>query len=159
MVDELRVRKGKTVQSAQSKRQEREDFSTVVPGVTSRSAEDWFVEPGARTPDTLPDPLAIDPNDLTPLPTDNSAVSPLSLLFGAAEDGELSWQDQALCAQTDPEAFFPEKGGSTREAKRVCASCDVRSDCLEYALANDERFGIWGGMSERERRRLKKQVV
>ena len=159
MVDELSVRKGKTVQSAQSKRQEREDFSTVVPGVTSRSAEDWFVEPGARTPDTLPDPLAIDPNDLTPLPTDNSAVSPLSLLFGAAEDGELSWQDQALCAQTDPEAFFPEKGGSTREAKRVCASCDVRSDCLEYALANDERFGIWGGMSERERRRLKKQVV
>ncbi|AZL07577.1 WhiB family transcriptional regulator [Brevibacterium aurantiacum] len=101
----------------------------------------------------------MDPNDLTPLPTDNSAVSPLSLLFGAAEDGELSWQDQALCAQTDPEAFFPEKGGSTREAKRVCASCDVRSDCLEYALANDERFGIWGGMSERERRRLKKQVV
>lgn len=158
MGDGPRVRKGKTVQSAQSKRQEREDFSTV-PGVTSRSAEDWFVEPGARTPDTLPDPLAIDPNDLTPLPTDNSAVSPLSLLLGAAEDGELSWQDQALCAQTDPEAFFPEKGGSTREAKRVCASCDVRSDCLEYALANDERFGIWGGMSERERRRLKKRVV
>lgn len=159
MVGELSVRKGKTVQSAQSKRQEREDLSTVAPGVTSRSAEDWFVEPGVRTPDTLPDPLAIDPNDLTPLPTDNSAVSPLSLLFGAGEDGELSWQDQALCAQTDPEAFFPEKGGSTREAKRVCASCDVRSDCLEYALANDERFGIWGGMSERERRRLKKQVV
>ena len=159
MVGELSVRKGKTVQSAQSKRQEREDFSTVVPGVTSRSAEDWFVEPGARTPDTLPDPLAFDANDLTPLPTDNSAVSPLSLLFGAAEDGELSWQDQALCAQTDPEAFFPEKGGSSREAKRVCASCDVRSDCLEYALANDERFGIWGGMSERERRRRTKQVV
>ena len=112
-----------------------------------------------RTPETLPDPLAVDPSDLTPLQPDNSAVSPLSLLLGAAEDGELSWQDQALCAQTDPEAFFPEKGGSTREAKRVCASCDVRSECLEYALANDERFGIWGGMSERERRRLKKKVV
>nr|WP_278189739.1 WhiB family transcriptional regulator [Brevibacterium sp. ZH18] len=159
VVDVLSVRKGKTVQSAQSKRQELEEYSAV-PGVTSRRAEDWFVEPGSRTPDTLPDPLAIDPNDLTPLPTDNSAVSPLSLLLGAAgDDGELSWQDQALCAQTDPEAFFPEKGGSTREAKRVCASCDVRSECLEYALANDERFGIWGGMSERERRRLKKRVV
>ncbi|HJA61759.1 WhiB family transcriptional regulator [Brevibacterium sp. SMBL_HHYL_HB1] len=83
----------------------------------------------------------------------------MSLLLGAADDGELAWQDQALCAQTDPEAFFPEKGGSTREAKRVCASCEVRSECLEYALANDERFGIWGGMSERERRRLKKKVV
>ena len=47
---------------------------------------------------------------------------------------ETSWQERALCAQTDPEAFFPEKGGSTREAKRVCGSCDVRVECLEYAL-------------------------
>ena len=72
---------------------------------------------------------------------------------------ELAWQEQALCAQTDPEAFFPEKGGSTREAKRVCLSCDVRTDCLEYALEQDERFGIWGGLSERERRRLKKRAI
>ncbi|UGQ09537.1 WhiB family transcriptional regulator [Yinghuangia sp. ASG 101] len=72
---------------------------------------------------------------------------------------ELSWQERALCAQTDPESFFPEKGGSTREAKKVCFSCEVRDECLEYALANDERFGIWGGLSERERRRLKKRVV
>ena len=61
----------------------------------------------------------------------------------------------SLCAETDPEAFFPEKGGSTREAKRVCVRCDVRAECLEYALANDERFGIWGGLSERERRRIR----
>jgi WhiB family redox-sensing transcriptional regulator len=69
------------------------------------------------------------------------------------------WQERALCAQTDPEAFFPEKGGSTREAKRICASCDVRAQCLEYALAFDERFGIWGGLSERERRKLKRGAV
>ncbi len=69
------------------------------------------------------------------------------------------WKDRALCAETDPEAFFPEKGGSTREAKRVCVSCDVRAECLDFALGNDERFGIWGGLSERERRRLKKRVV
>lgn len=68
------------------------------------------------------------------------------------------WQERALCAQTDPEAFFPEKGGSTREAKRICASCEVRSECLEYALAHDERFGIWGGLSERERRRIKRRA-
>jgi WhiB family redox-sensing transcriptional regulator len=73
-----------------------------------------------------------------------------------AEIDEMGWHERALCAQTDPEAFFPEKGGSTREAKRVCGSCDVRVDCLEYALSNDERFGIWGGLSERERRRLKR---
>lgn len=75
------------------------------------------------------------------------------------DDGILAWQDRALCAQTDPEAFFPEKGGSTREAKRVCSSCEVRTECLEYALAHDERFGIWGGLSERERRKLKRRAV
>lgn len=68
------------------------------------------------------------------------------------------WQDRALCAQTDPEAFFPEKGGSTREAKRICLGCEVRDECLDYALAHDERFGIWGGLSERERRRLKRGI-
>lgn len=64
------------------------------------------------------------------------------------------WQERALCAQTDPEAFFPEKGGSTREAKQVCLGCEVKAECLEYALARQERFGVWGGLSERERRRL-----
>ena len=72
------------------------------------------------------------------------------------EEGALAWQTDALCAQTDPEAFFPEKGGSTRDAKRICASCEVRAQCLQYALANDERFGIWGGLSERERRRVRR---
>ncbi|ANE03396.1 WhiB family transcriptional regulator [Corynebacterium crudilactis] len=76
-------------------------------------------------------------------------------LFGAVEQ---EWQEQALCAQTDPEAFFPEKGGSTREAKRICQGCPVRDDCLEFALEHDERFGIWGGLSERERRRLKREI-
>ncbi|GLZ38491.1 WhiB family transcriptional regulator [Actinokineospora sp. NBRC 105648] len=75
------------------------------------------------------------------------------------ETDEQEWQERALCAQTDPEAFFPEKGGSTREAKRICLGCEVRSECLEYALAHDERFGIWGGLSERERRKLKKRAV
>lgn len=71
------------------------------------------------------------------------------------DDDLLSWQDGALCAQTDPEVFFPEKGGSPRDAKKICASCDVRSECLEYALVTNERFGVWGGLSERERRKLK----
>ena len=79
-------------------------------------------------------------------------------VFPLDVEEELRWQDRALCAQTDPEAFFPEKGGSTREAKRICTTCPVRNECLEYALGNDERFGIWGGLSERERRRLKRRV-
>ena len=83
----------------------------------------------------------------------------LSLFATVDDDGPMGWQERALCAQTDPEAFFPEKGGSTREAKKVCTGCEVRAECLEYALANDERFGIWGGLSERERRKLKRRVV
>ncbi|MCL2794571.1 MAG: WhiB family transcriptional regulator [Microbacteriaceae bacterium] len=76
------------------------------------------------------------------------------------DDAEvLTWQSDALCAQTDPEAFFPEKGGSTRDAKKICTSCEVRAQCLEYALQNDERFGIWGGLSERERRKLRRRAV
>lgn len=75
------------------------------------------------------------------------------------DEGILGWLDRGLCMQTDPEAFFPEKGGSVREGKKVCIGCDVRGECLEYALANDERFGIWGGLSERERRKLKKRAV
>jgi len=75
-----------------------------------------------------------------------------------AEDNSLAWQADSLCAQTDPEAFFPEKGGSTRDAKKICSSCEVKSQCLEYALGNDERFGIWGGLSERERRKLRKRA-
>jgi WhiB family transcriptional regulator, redox-sensing transcriptional regulator len=71
-------------------------------------------------------------------------------------DEDRGWQSRALCAQTDPESFFPEKGGSTREAKKICLNCEVKADCLSCALAHDERFGIWGGLSERERRRLKR---
>lgn len=88
---------------------------------------------------------------------DQSTDTLLADLFGEPDENE--WQDRALCAQTDPEAFFPEKGGSTREAKRICSGCEVRAECLEYALAHDERFGIWGGLSERERRKLKRRVI
>lgn len=96
---------------------------------------------------------------------DNWFVDPVQLgvpgVRKASVDEEseaLAWQGDALCSQTDPEAFFPEKGGSTRDAKRICGSCEVRSECLDYALQNDERFGIWGGLSERERRKLRKRA-
>ena len=69
------------------------------------------------------------------------------------------WMADGLCAQTDPEQFFPEKGGTTAHAKKVCASCPVRVECLEYALTNGERYGIWGGTSERERRRLARSAA
>jgi WhiB family redox-sensing transcriptional regulator len=66
------------------------------------------------------------------------------------------WQDDALCAQTDPDSFFPEKGGTTTDAKTTCMGCPVRRECLDYALTHNERYGVWGGLSERERHRLKR---
>lgn len=69
------------------------------------------------------------------------------------------FKERGLCAQTDPEAFFPEKGDSNRDAKRICARCDVKAECLEWALDNDERYGVWGGLSENERKKLRRNRV
>ena len=74
------------------------------------------------------------------------------------------WMESANCLGTDPEAFFPEKGGSTREAKAVCSRCTVAAECLDYALEGTTSysspffFGIWGGTSPRERRKLARQL-
>lgn len=73
------------------------------------------------------------------------------------ESDDQGWQLAANCLGVDPDLFFPERGASTKEAKAVCQGCEVRADCLEYALANGEKFGIWGGLSERERRRIRRQ--
>ncbi|MFD8567893.1 WhiB family transcriptional regulator [Streptomyces sp. NPDC057694] len=69
---------------------------------------------------------------------------------------EPTWQDQALCAQTGGDFFFPEPGSSVREAKQICRLCEIRPACLDYALTNDERFGVWGGLSEKERHQLRR---
>ena len=86
--------------------------------------------------------------------TDGSALTPR--LVGGMDVEVRAWQSRANCMGVDPELFFPERGASTREAKEVCRGCVVRSDCLEYALANGEKFGIWGGLSERERRKVRR---
>ena len=75
------------------------------------------------------------------------------------EGPDRTWQVRANCMGVDPDLFFPERGASTREAKEVCRGCVVRQECLEYAIANGEKFGIWGGMSERERRRVRRARV
>ena len=63
--------------------------------------------------------------------------------------------DHAECKGLDPRLFFPERGESTREAKAVCDTCPVRSDCLDWAIDTQQKHGIWGGRSERERRRIR----
>jgi WhiB family redox-sensing transcriptional regulator len=66
----------------------------------------------------------------------------------------LDWQAEAACRGIDPELFFPERGGDTDTPKRVCAKCPVRGECLEHALRYRERWGVWGGASDKERRSI-----
>jgi hypothetical protein len=67
------------------------------------------------------------------------------------------WRDLALCAQTDPDAFFPDHGQNAAAAKQVCADCEVRAGCLQDALDRHEMYEVWGGLSELERRELARQ--
>jgi WhiB family redox-sensing transcriptional regulator len=71
----------------------------------------------------------------------------------------MSWWTRAACNDptVDPDVFYPEKGGKTEPAKRVCRRCPVTAECLDFALATDQRFGVFGGLSERERRKLKRR--
>jgi WhiB family redox-sensing transcriptional regulator len=66
------------------------------------------------------------------------------------------WQQHGNCLGIDPDLFFPSRGDSTAPAKEVCEGCQVRPECLDYALVNGEKYGIWGGASERERRRMRR---
>ena len=71
----------------------------------------------------------------------------------------VSWRKRAACDGLNPEIFYPasEDESAAAEAKAVCSTCPVRQPCLEHALGNREREGIWGGMTERERRRIVRQ--
>lgn len=86
-----------------------------------------------------------------------SPVAEITRQLAEFADPPAHWRDLALSGEVDPELFFPEKGGSARAAKRVCAACEVGAECLAYALDHGERFGIWSGRTERERRRLAQQ--
>lgn len=88
---------------------------------------------------------------------DPSTRTLLTALFGDQPTDDS--REAGLCAEVDPDMWFPEKGGTTHEAKRICGRCPIRAECLEGALARGERFGVWGGLSERERRRLTRVAV
>jgi WhiB family redox-sensing transcriptional regulator len=131
-------------------------FLTLVPDADAAPAEQFFATAWEDTRgwDTVPGWAPTSPVE-TPAWSEPSWSEKPS--WDDTPTSPEAWRADALCAETDPEAFFPEKGGSTRDAKRVCAGCPVRAECLEFALASDERFGIWGGLSERERRRLRQR--
>ncbi len=68
-----------------------------------------------------------------------------------------AFMDLGSCRGMDPDLFFPDRGESLAPAQAICAECIVADECLEYALVNGERFGVWGGTSERERRRIRRR--
>lgn len=82
-------------------------------------------------------------------------MTAVELVF-KARTGDLSWQERAACAEYDTRVFFPPQGGDSATPKKICRQCPVREACLEYALVNTERFGIWGGLSEKERRHVRR---
>lgn len=67
------------------------------------------------------------------------------------------WTELARCTEVGTDLFFPEKGESSAPAKRICRACEVRPECLDYALDHSIRFGVWGGTSDGERRRIRRQ--
>jgi WhiB family redox-sensing transcriptional regulator len=69
-----------------------------------------------------------------------------------------AWRKDAACLETPYVNFFPGRGELTKATKAVCDTCLVRAECLEYAIANEEVFGIWGGTSERQRRQMRKAI-
>ncbi|MGH9209874.1 MAG: WhiB family transcriptional regulator [Acidimicrobiales bacterium] len=110
------------------------------PGATNRPAR------SAPTPDPGP------PAQATTTPAPPAPASPAPATSGVAG----GWVAHAACRGTDTELFYPTRGEATEPAKKVCAGCPARVDCLEYALAATEKFGIWGGLSERERRQVRR---
>ncbi len=67
------------------------------------------------------------------------------------------WHRQAACKDVpDPDIFYPERGQTDDEAKAICGDCPVRAPCLEWALETDEPFGIWGALTARERKALRR---
>lgn len=81
--------------------------------------------------------------------------------YTPAWEGPQDWVDEGLCrgqgARSD-RVFFPERGGSTREAKTMCRQCPVQPQCLNYALRTNQKFGIWGGTTERERNTMRRKL-
>ena len=98
-------------------------------------------------------------NDIQVITSMSFITRPLDLeeLRNALVFDDLAWHDRANCKGANADLFFPERGASTRAAKAICRECQVRGDCLEFALRSGEKFGIWGGLSERERRRVRRE--
>jgi len=94
------------------------------------------------------------------VPSENVPGGPIDLIIAICEGGRgFAWHDSASCRGADPDLFFPKRGASTRPAKDICLECPVQVKCLDHAVDPGEKFGIWGGTSEKERRKIRKALA
>lgn len=128
--------------------------STQAPAETSEAVASDNVAPASPATD----PPAVEPNGRhrPPMPRVRLARLPVPSPVRERPAGS-EWLEHAACAGMAPDLFFPARGESSKEAKAICAGCPVRECCLEHALDAVEKHGIWGGKSERERRRLRRE--
>ncbi|MGL5826660.1 MAG: WhiB family transcriptional regulator [Nocardioides sp.] len=90
-------------------------------------------------------------------PHEQPPTQPPPLPVLTDEDTPMSWAGQALCAEVDPELFFPEKGGSSTAARRLCAACPVLDECRTWTQILDPRYGVWAGTTETDRRKQRRR--
>jgi WhiB family redox-sensing transcriptional regulator len=110
----------------------------------------WAAIPPGGVQD--PEPVEAEPF-LTALMTPGVVLPSAESLLGRPK-----WMDRGACRGADQDRFYPERGHSVREAKALCRECEVCAECLDYAMVNVERYGIWGGLSEKQRRKLRRDA-
>lgn len=87
----------------------------------------------------------------------SAPLSSAEIILGSKYESE-EWKLDGICRTVDPDMWFPEPPASGFQAKKLCARCPVIEECLEYAMANNEKFGVWGGLSAHERKKLKRKL-
>jgi WhiB family redox-sensing transcriptional regulator len=75
------------------------------------------------------------------------------------DDERFDWQTRGLCRGVEPEVFFPVAEEDAGRAKQICGACSVREECLIFSLQNRERYGVWGGVTEKERQDMFRRGV
>lgn len=126
------------------------DMLTVLQGLTT---DYYAVEAQAKAAEKSTDKS----NEQLEAEAEEAIVRTASAQAALQELTQGGWQDFGACLGVDPDLFFPERGASTRESKEVCKGCSVRTECQTLAILTGEKFGIWGGLSERERRRVRRK--
>lgn len=99
--------------------------------------------------------MSWDPDD-DPADVEQDERGAYDIALGVKPGLSTAWKAAGECRSVPPHLFFPERGESTKDAKAICARCQVRVECLEFAIENCEKFGIWGGTSEKERRVIRR---